>query len=195
MRKEIAVLFDNYGFKLEDNMSQNSFYKSIIDQYIRYKRLYTVWELQNRCGIAIPEKGGRNIWYYNTISNKNYIEKELLKKHLVEVDEDHKEFELYMDGMIKYTLDKLADSGSIVLSKVMTIYHNIRDFFKEEFEEKFDYSFTNGNISYYIEYACNAYIIYKIDSKYGKKIIYSIYYNRNRFRDRNLVQLSEYLSK
>ena len=32
MRKEIAVLFDNYGFKLEDNMSQNSFYKSIIDQ-------------------------------------------------------------------------------------------------------------------------------------------------------------------
>ena len=45
-----------------------------------------------------------------------------------------------MDGMIKYTLDKLADSGSIVLSKVMTIYHNIRDFFKEEFEEKFEYS-------------------------------------------------------
>lgn len=194
MRKEIAVLFDNYGFKLEDNTSQNSFYKSIIDQYIRYKRLYTVWELQNRCGIAIPEKGGKNIWYYNTISNKNYIEKELLKKHLVEVDEDHKEFELYMDGMIKYTLDKLADNGSIVLRKDMTIYHNIRDFFKEEFEEKFEYNHTKGNISYYIEYACNAYIIYKVD-EYGKKIIYSIYYNRNRFRDRNLVQLSEYLSK
>lgn len=194
MRKEIAVLFDNYGFKLEDNMSQNSFYKSIIDQYIRYKRLYTVWELQNRCGIAIPKSGSKNIWYYNTISNKNYIEKELLKKHLVEVDEDHKEFELYMDGMIKYTLDKLADNGSIVLSKDMTIHHNIRDFFKEEFEEKFEYSHTNSNISYSIEYACNAYIIYKVD-EYGKKVIYSIYYNRNRFRDRNLVQLSEYLSK
>ena len=194
MRKEIAVLFDNYGFKLEDNMSQNSFYKSIIDQYIRYKRLYTVWELQNRCGIAVPVSGSKNIWYYNTISNKNYIEKELLKKHLVEIDEDHKEFELYMDGMIKYTLDKLADNGSIVLGKDMTIYHNIRDFFKEEFEEKFEYSHTNGNMSYSIEYTCNAYIVYKVD-EYGKKIIYSIYYNRNRFRDRNLVQLSEYLSK
>lgn len=194
MRKEIAVLFDNYGFKLENNMSQNSFYKSIIDQYIRYKRLYTVWELQNRCGIAVPISGSKNIWYYNTISNKNYIEKELLKKHLVEVDEDHKEFELYMDGMIRYTLNRLADNGSIVLSKAMTIYHNIRDFFKEEFEEKFEYNHTNGNIFYYIEYVCNAYIIYKVD-EYGKKTIYSIYYNRNRFRDRNLVQLSEYLSK
>ena len=194
MRKEIAVLFDNYGFKLENNMSQNSFYKSIIDQYIRYKRLYNVWELQNRCGIAVPVSGGKNIWYYNTISNKNYIEKELLKKHFVEVDKDHKEFELYMDGMIKYTLNRLKDNGSIVLSKAMTIYHNIRDFFKEEFEEKFEYTHTNGNRSYYVEYACNAYIIYKVD-EHGKKVIYSIYYNRNRFRDRNLVQLSEYLSR
>lgn len=80
MRKEIVELFKNEGYDTKDLRSQNMFYKIILDSFIENgKDMYKVKEIYNRVGIATNVYENKKLWYYNTISTKNWIYKELFQ--------------------------------------------------------------------------------------------------------------------
>lgn len=184
MRKEIIDLYEKYGFTTKTLMSQNMFYKNIIDDYIKEGREYEVKEIPNRTGIAYDLNGGnRKFWYYNTISNKNYIQKELFDK--LEYKEDH--VPEYVDGMVKligHTVSK-SNAQLITADKYKlndTIFTNIKNFYE---------AFKNRKHEDIVKEVSKLYVIYEDD---GVKYIKYIYYNRNRFKSEDLIAFEEWLN-
>lgn len=187
MRKEIVELYKKYGFNETNRLSQNMFYKRIIDEFIDNNKEYKILEISNKTGIAYSKMAdNEQFWFYNTISNRNYIQKELFDK--ISYTSEHRS--QYVNAMVNL-LDMAIKNTRRCRYCTDSIYTNIRNFYDV---------FTKTVLvdhSYKINKDYNLYMIYriiKVEDGYNAIKIEAIYFNRNRFKADNIYGFTEFIN-
>ena len=187
MRKEIVELYKKYGFNETNRLSQNMFYKRIIDEFIDNNKEYKILEISNKTGIAYSKMAdNEQFWFYNTISNRNYIQKELFDK--ISYTSEYRS--QYVNAMVKL-LDMAIKNTRRCRYCTNSIYTNIKNFYDV---------FTKTVLvdhSYKIIKDYNLYMIYRIievDDCHDAIKIEAIYFNRNRFKADNIYGFTEFIN-
>lgn len=187
MRKEIVELYKKYGFNETNRLSQNMFYKRIIDEFIDNNKEYKILEISNKTGIAYSKMAdNEQFWFYNTISNRNYIQKELFDK--ISYTSEHRS--QYVNAMVNL-LDMAIKNTRRCRYCTNSIYTNIRNFYD---------IFTKTVLvdhSYKINKDYNLYMIYriiKVEDGYNAIKIEAIYFNRNRFKADDIYGFTEFIN-
>lgn len=186
MRKEIVELYKKYGFNETNRLSQNMFYKRIIDEFIDNNKEYKILEIPNKTGIAYSKMAdNEQFWFYNTISNRNYIQKELFDK--ISYTSEHRS--QYVNAMVNL-LDMAINNTRRCRYCTDFIYTNIRNFYDV---------FTKTVLvdhSYKINKDYNLYMIYRIIDVDGHNAmkIEAIYFNRNRFKADDIYGFTEFIN-
>lgn len=186
MRKEIVELYKKYGFNETNRLSQNMFYKRIIDEFIDNNKEYKILEIPNKTGIAYSKMAdNEQFWFYNTISNRNYIQKELFDK--ISYTSEHRS--QYVNAMVNL-LDMAINNTRRCRYNTDSIYTNIRNFYDV---------FTKTVLvdrSYKINKDYNLYMIYRIIDVDGHNAmkIEAIYFNRNRFKADDIYGFTEFIN-
>lgn len=187
MRKEIVELYKKYGFNETNRLSQNMFYKRIIDEFIDNNKEYKILEISNKTGIAYSKMAdNEQFWFYNTISNRNYIQKELFDK--ISYTSEHRS--QYVNAMVNL-LDMAIKNTRRCRYCTGSIYTNIRNFYDV---------FTKTVLvdhSYKINKDYNLYMIYriiKVEDGYNAIKIEAIYFNRNRFKADDIYGFTEFIN-
>lgn len=187
MRKEIVELYKKYGFNETNRLSQNMFYKRIIDEFIDNNKEYKILEISNKTGIAYSKMAdNEQFWFYNTISNRNYIQKELFDK--ISYTSEHRS--QYVNAMVNL-LDMAIKNTRRCRYCTDSIYTNIRNFYDV---------FTKTVLvdhSYKINKDYNLYMIYriiKVEDGYNAIKIEAIYFNRNRFKADDIYGFTEFIN-
>lgn len=186
MRKEIVELYKKYGFNETNRLSQNMFYKRIIDEFIDNNKEYKILEIPNKTGIAYSKMAdNEQLWFYNTISNRNYIQKELFDK--ISYTSEHRS--QYVNAMVNL-LDMAINNTRRCRYSTDSIYTNIRNFYDV---------FTKTVLvdhAYKINKDYNLYMIYRIIDVDGQNAmkIEAIYFNRNRFKADDIYGFTEFIN-
>lgn len=186
MRKEIVELYKKYGFNETNRLSQNMFYKRIIDEFIDNNKEYKILEISNKTGIAYSKMAdNEQFWFYNIISNRNYIQKELFNK--ISYTSEHRS--QYVNAMVNL-LDMAIENTRRCRYRTASIYTNIRNFYDV---------FTKTVLidhSYKINKDYNLYMIYRIIKVDGNDAmeIEAIYFNRNRFKADDIYGFTEFIN-
>lgn len=186
MRKEIVELYKKYGFNETNRLSQNMFYKRIIDEFIDNNKEYKILEIPNKTGIAYSKMAdNEQFWFYNTISNRNYIQKELFDK--ISYTSEHRS--QYVNAMVNL-LDMAINNTRRCRYCTNSIYTNIRNFYDV---------FTKTVLvdhAYKINKDYNLYMIYRIIDVDGNDAmkIEAIYFNRNRFKADDIYGFTKFIN-
>ena len=201
MRKEIVELFKNEGYETKDLRSQNMFYKIILDSFIENgKDMYKVKEIYNRVGIATNVYENKKLWYYNTISTKNWIYKELFQWN-----------QKYTSDFEESVIDLLNETCNTRKYRTTT---NIKEFFQwflkcdnlRKTDELDKYNMVIVGDIFYIIYKDEEYENHEFHdtdigndncvtttNRYSAKDIRYIFFNRNRFTMTKYRELYDWL--